>query len=77
VNKGNWTYDVGDSLVHSDTIDVPLTNFNCSFANNTIGFNPDGSATGTGNLTCYRSNGHSFNIAVTAGSGRSRLEFYN
>jgi prepilin-type N-terminal cleavage/methylation domain-containing protein len=76
---GANTYSVGDSIARVDTIDVKLDYLGTSFPNQTVVFNPDGTASMTGDIFCYGSaaaNYQTFSVSVTAGSGRARLEQY-
>lgn len=74
------TYSVGDSIIRVDTIDVKLDYLGTSFPNQTVVFEPDGTASMTGDVFCYGSAGYnydSFAVSITAGSGRARLEKYD
>ncbi|MCC6962491.1 MAG: GspH/FimT family pseudopilin [candidate division Zixibacteria bacterium] len=74
------TYEMGDSVVKTDTIQVPLSSMNSTFANSTVIFNPDGTASQSGDILCYGASGYSsssFSVSLVAGSGRARLERYD
>lgn len=80
VNPTGGTYDVGDSVVRFDSIQVPLNYMGATFANSTVIFNPDGTASESGDVMCYGSTGQlsrSFSVSLVAGSGRAKLENYN
>ncbi len=77
---GANSYSVGDSIVRVDTIDVKLDYIGTSFPNQTVVFNPDGTASMTGDVFVYGSSGsayQSFSVSITAGSGRAKLEKYD
>lgn len=80
VNPSAGIYETGDSIVKVDSIEVPLNVMNSSFTNSTVIFNPDGTASQSGDVMCYGSTGYSsssFSVSLVAGSGRARLERYN
>ncbi len=80
VNPAAGTYEVGDSIVKVDSIEVPLNVMSSTFTNSTVIFNPDGTASQSGDVLCYGSTGYSsssFSVSLVAGSGRTRLERYN
>jgi Tfp pilus assembly protein FimT len=80
VSVGSNTYEIGDSLLRSDSLEVSVSYFGATFAGQTVVFQPDGTASAGGYVVAYASAGgsnRSFTIGVTAGSGRVRLDYYN
>lgn len=80
VSVGSNTYDVGDSLLRSDSLEAGVSLFSSTFPGQTVVFQPDGTSSSGGYIVAYASTGagpRSFTIGVTAGSGRVRLDYYN
>nr|MBN2276144.1 GspH/FimT family pseudopilin [candidate division Zixibacteria bacterium] len=77
------TYDAGgDSVIQVDTLPVNFTYLATTFANSSIVFRPNGSASGSGNIDiqsqCDADNVYnSGQISVLAATGKSRLEYIN
>ncbi len=73
-------YEVGDSILQRDTLAVNLTVMYSTFTGNAVVFNPDGTASQSGDVMCAGYVGgetKSFSVSLVAGSGRARLESYN
>ncbi len=73
-------YEAGDSVVKADTIPVNIDYLYTSFPSQTVFFNPDGSASATGDVFCYQEeNGayNSFSVYLTAATGHAKLEVYS
>jgi Tfp pilus assembly protein FimT len=80
VNPGDGLYETGDSLVRSDSIDVPVGYFSTTFGNQTVVFAPNGKASASGNVVCYSgasSDTRSFSVSLLAGTGRAKLQYYH
>jgi|WetSurMetagenome_2_1015567.scaffolds.fasta_scaffold204670_1 type II secretion system protein H len=80
VSVGSDTYEAGDSLIHSDSLEASVSYFSATFSGQTVVFQPDGTASTGGYVVAHASTdvgSRSFTIGVTAGSGRVRLDFYN
>ncbi len=80
VNAGSNTYDPGDSIVHHDSLEAPVSYFGTTFTGQTVVFQPDGTASAGGYVVAHGYLGtvtRSYTVAVTGGSGRVRLDFYN
>lgn len=77
---GSNTFEAGDSLLRSDSLEAGVSYFSATFPGQTVVFQPDGTASAGGYVVAHASSGtgtRSFTIGVTAGSGRVRLDFYN
>ena len=69
----------GDSVLRCDTISHEVDYLFATFPNQSVVFNPDGSASSTGDIFCYQSESascNSFSIYLTAATGRAKLEIY-
>jgi Tfp pilus assembly protein FimT len=81
INVGSNTYEPGDSVVRRDSVETNVSYFGSTFAGQTLVFQPDGTASAGGYVVAHGYTGggtsRSFTIAVTAGSGRVRLDYYN
>jgi prepilin-type N-terminal cleavage/methylation domain-containing protein len=82
VNPGGNTYEIGDSLLRTDSLETSVSYFGTTFAGQVVVFQPDGRASAGGYVMAYAPTGgggtsRSFTIGVTAGSGRVRLDYYN
>jgi prepilin-type N-terminal cleavage/methylation domain-containing protein len=80
VNPGMDQYEQGDSVVSRDSIEVNFDYLYTSFPGQTVMFNPDGSASSTGDVFCYREEDgdfNSFSVYLTAATGRAKLEIYH
>lgn len=79
VNVGSGLYEVGDSIVRSDTLDTPIGNFTTSFTDQTVIFEPDGRASQGGNVVAQSVDGasRSFSISLLASTGRAQLQYYH
>jgi Tfp pilus assembly protein FimT len=80
VNPELEMFEAGDSVVRVDSIEVNLDYLYASFPNQTVIFNPDGSASTTGDVFCYSEDEgtySSFSVYLTAATGRAKLEIYN
>jgi Tfp pilus assembly protein FimT len=80
VSVGSDIFELGDSLLRSDSLDASVSYFNATFAGQTVVFQPDGTASAGGFIVAHASTDagpRSFTIGVTAGSGRVRLDYYN
>jgi prepilin-type N-terminal cleavage/methylation domain-containing protein len=80
VNVGSNTYESGDSLLRTDSLEANVSYFGSTFIGQTVVFQPDGRASAGGYVMAYSPSGsgsRSFTIGVTAGSGRVRLDYYN
>ena len=74
------TFVSGDSVVRRDSMNTNLNYMGSSFANSTVIFNPNGTASQRGDVVCSGTNGgstRSFSVSLVAGSGRAKLESYN
>lgn len=74
------TYETGDSVVRRDSLTSNVNYIGSSFANSTVIFNPDGTASQSGDVVCsgYSSGQtRSFSVSLVAGSGRAKLLSYN
>jgi prepilin-type N-terminal cleavage/methylation domain-containing protein len=79
VSVGLNTYDVGDSVLRSDSVEANVTYMGSTFSGQTVVFQPDGTASSGGYVMLHGSTGQmsrSLSISVTAGSGRVRLDYY-
>jgi prepilin-type N-terminal cleavage/methylation domain-containing protein len=76
VNLPALTYEVGDSVIRTVTLDQNLSISSCSFTNYTIIFKPDGSASSTGGVVVGYSQGNDLaNVNVLASTGRVKLTY--
>jgi prepilin-type N-terminal cleavage/methylation domain-containing protein len=76
VNLPALTYEVGDSVIRTVTLDQNLSISSCSFTNYTIVFKPDGSASSTGGVVVGYSQGSDLaNVNVLASTGRVKLTY--
>ncbi|MFH1336699.1 MAG: GspH/FimT family pseudopilin [Candidatus Zixiibacteriota bacterium] len=76
VNLPAFTYEVGDSVIRTVTLDQNLSISSCSFTNYTIIFKPDGSASSTGGVVVGYSQGNDLaNVNVLASTGRVKLTY--
>jgi hypothetical protein len=77
---GTNTFEAGDSLLRSDSLEAGVSYFGATFPGQTVVFQPDGTASAGGYVVAHASydvGSRSFTIGVTAGSGRVRLDYYN
>jgi len=80
VSVGSNTFEAGDSLLRSDSLEASVSYFGATFSGQTVVFQPDGTASAGGYVVAHASpeaGPRSFTIGVTAGSGRVRLDYYN
>ncbi len=80
VNPSSGTFETGDSVVRLDSMQSNLNYMGSSFTNSTVIFNPNGTASQSGDVVCTGQNGgstRSFSVSLVAGSGRAKLESYN
>jgi prepilin-type N-terminal cleavage/methylation domain-containing protein len=76
VNPDAFTYETGDSVIRTVTLDQNLSIPSCSFTNYTIVFKPDGSASSTGGVVVGYSQGSDLaNVNVLASTGRVKLTY--
>jgi prepilin-type N-terminal cleavage/methylation domain-containing protein len=74
VNIGNAVYETGDSLISTSNLFGSLSIYGCTFANTTVVFKPDGSATGTGTLVLAGSGApYNLTVDVLASTGRVKI----
>jgi Tfp pilus assembly protein FimT len=81
-NLGSATYDMGaDSVVSIDSLSSEFVYLYVSFADSTVMFQPNGSASETGVIYMMSYTGNSVNFGVStilASTGKSKLEYvYN
>jgi prepilin-type N-terminal cleavage/methylation domain-containing protein len=75
-NPDAFTFEAGDSLIRTVTLDQNLSIPSCSFTNYTIVFKPDGSASSTGGVVVGYSQGSDLaNVNVLASTGRVKLTY--
>ena len=82
VNPSNYTYESGDSVISVDTVSSQVSFMSTSLNNQVVIFDPDGSASSSGDIYCSFECGGSgtyasFSLWVTAATGRTRLEIYD
>ncbi len=76
VNLTAFTFESGDSVIKTVTLDQDLSIASCSFSNYTIVFKPDGSASSTGGVVVSYSQGNDLaNVGVLASTGRVKLTY--
>ena len=76
VNLPAFTYEVGDSVIRTVTLDQNLSISSCTFTNYAIIFKPDGSASTTGNVVVgYNQGSDLANVNVLASTGRVKLTY--
>jgi Tfp pilus assembly protein FimT len=74
VNLTAFTYDIGDSVIKTVTLDSDLSLVSCTFNNYVIVFSPDGTASGSGSVTLGNTQGtDQANVDVLASTGRVKL----
>ena len=74
VTPANFQFEVGDSIVHRDTLDLDVNYGANSFTNTTVVFKTDGGASSSGDMQILpASGGFTYNINVLASTGRVRL----
>ncbi len=73
-NPGSYQFDAAkDSVVKAGDLS-PVGSANCTFANNTVIFNPNGTCSSSGQITCYSTdNNDSKTIDVLASTGRIKI----
>lgn len=80
VNRDLGVFETGDSIVRLDSMKTNIDYLGSSFANSTVIFNPDGTASQSGDVVCSGSPAgqtRSFSVSLVAGSGRAKLVSYN
>jgi prepilin-type N-terminal cleavage/methylation domain-containing protein len=76
VNPDLFTYEAGDSVIKTVNLGQDISMYYCDFSDNTVVFKPDGSASGSGNVTIKNNQGNDLaNIDVLASTGRVKLTF--
>jgi prepilin-type N-terminal cleavage/methylation domain-containing protein len=76
VNPDAFTFETGDSVIRTVTLDQNLSISSCSFTNYTIVFKPDGSASSTGGVVVsYNQGSDVANVNVLASTGRVKLTY--
>lgn len=74
VTPANFQFEVGDSIVHRDTLDLDVNYGANSFTNTTVVFKTDGGASSSGDMQILPgSGGFTYNINVLASTGRVKL----
>lgn len=74
VTPTNYQFEVGDSIIHRDTLDLDVLYGGNTFTNTTVVFKTDGSASSSGDMQILPgSGGFTYNINVLASTGRIKL----
>ncbi len=76
VNPSLFTYDAGDSVIKTVSLDQDVLLYSSSLTDNTIVFKPDGSASCSGNVIISDSQGNEqADVDVLASTGRVKLTY--